>query len=80
MIRREEYVSFFVRKTHKKAHKKVTKIISPHLKVSDHQNFTNFYLTPNEFFDGVWTKFTNKCHVFVTSDPEKIRNSFVDKN
>ena len=64
----EFFVSFYVSQTHKKTHKKLTYFISPSLEVSCHQNFTNFFLTTNEYFDGAWTNFTNKTHVFATSD------------
>jgi len=71
--RRDENVTFFVIFTHKKAHKKFKNFISPSLKVSDHQNFTPFLVTQNDFFDGVWTNFKKKCHVLATSGSARLR-------
>ena len=66
-VTRDVFVTFWMSQCHKNGHKKVTKNVLPPLKVSDHQNFTNFFLTLNDYFYGVWTNFTKKCHVLATS-------------
>jgi hypothetical protein len=66
-VTRDVIVTFWMSQCHKKSHKKVTKNVLPPLKVSDHQNFTNFFLTLSDYFYGVWTNFTKKCHVLATS-------------